>query len=313
MKTISIHDLNKAYNKSTGETFFALKNLNLEVEAGMVFTLLGPNGSGKTTTINMINGLNRPTDGDVKVMGLDPVKNMKKVRSLLSVVPQETALYNDLTAKENLQFHAQYYGLNKKEWHASIQNALNLVGLEKRQNDRVGTYSGGMQRRLALARALMTSPKLLLLDEPTLGVDVQSRNAIWNQIRNLAKEGKTVFLTTNSMEEAEALADHIMIIDHGKEIISGTPKNLKNELDTNTLLLSFQDQAAAKEAVKTLKNTYKLKQDKTEVDIQIEERKEVFTLMNQIYFLNNKIIRFEMNEPTLNDVFLHFTGRELRN
>lgn len=313
MKTISIHNLNKAYNKSTGETFFALKNLNLEVEAGMVFTLLGPNGSGKTTTINMINGLNRPTDGDIKVMDLDPVKDMKKVRSLLSVVPQETALYNDLTAKENLQFHAQYYGLPKKDWHASIQKALNLVGLEKRQNDRVGTYSGGMQRRLALARALMTSPKLLLLDEPTLGVDVQSRNAIWSQIRNLAKEGKTVFLTTNSMEEAEALADRIMIIDHGKEIISGTPKNLKNEMDTNVLSLSFQDQEAAKEAVKALKNTYKLERDKTEVDIQIEDRKEVFTLMNQIYFLNDKIIRFEMNESTLNDVFLHFTGRELRN
>ncbi len=313
MKTISIHDLNKSYKKNSGEKFFALKNLNLEVEAGMVFTLLGPNGSGKTTTINMINGLNRPTDGNIKVMNLDPVKDMKKVRSLLSVVPQETALYNDLTAKENLLFHAQYYGLPKKDWHTSVQNALNLVGLEKRQNDRVGTYSGGMQRRLALARALMTSPQILLLDEPTLGVDVQSRNAIWNQIRDLAKEGKTVFLTTNSMEEAEALADHIMIIDHGKEIISGTPKSLKNEIDRNILLLSFHDQEAAQEAVKVFQGTYKLTQDKTEIEVQIEDRKEFLNLMNQIHYLNDKISSFEMNEPTLNDVFLHFTGRELRN
>ncbi|MBY7142576.1 ABC transporter ATP-binding protein [Virgibacillus sp. NKC19-3] len=313
MKTISIHDLNKSYTKRSGEKFFALKHLNIEVEAGTVFTLLGPNGSGKTTTINMINGLNRPTDGNIKVMQLDPVKDMKKVRSLLSVVPQETALYNDLTAKENLLFHAQYYGLPKKDWHVSMQHALNLVGLEKRQNDRVGTYSGGMQRRLALARSLMTSPKLLLLDEPTLGVDVQSRNAIWNQIRELANEGKTVFLTTNSMEEAEALADHIMIIDHGKEIISGTPKSLKNEMDRNALLLGFQDQETAKEAVKVLQGTYKLTQHKTEIEVQVEDRKNIFALMNQIQFLNDKMIRFEMNEPTLNDVFLHFTGRELRN
>lgn len=313
MKTISIHDLTKSYSKRTGEKFFALKNLNLEVEAGMVFTLLGPNGSGKTTTINMINGLNRPTDGSIKVMNVDPIKDMKKVRRLLSVVPQETALYNDLTAKENLLFHAQYYGLPKKDWHSSVQNALKLVGLEERQNDRVGTYSGGMQRRLALARALMTSPQILLLDEPTLGVDVQSRNAIWNQIRDFAREGRTVFLTTNYMEEAEALADHIMIIDHGKEIISGTPRNLKNEIDGNTLSLRLQDQEAAEEAVNALQDTYKLRQDNTEIEIQIEDRKEVFTLINQLHFLKDKIIRFEMNESTLNDVFLHFTGRELRN
>src|SRR5699024_10761410 len=164
----------------------------------------------------------------------------------------------------NLMFHAQYYGIPKKDWHSSVQHALNLVGLDKRKNDRVGTYSGGMQRRLALGRALMTSPEILLLDEPTLGVDVQSKNDIWNQIRELAKDGKTVVLTTNSMEEAEVLADHIMIIDHGKEIISGTPKYLKSKINTNTLSLSFQDQEAAKEAVKGLQHTYKLKQDKTE-------------------------------------------------
>ncbi|MEI3597733.1 MULTISPECIES: ABC transporter ATP-binding protein [unclassified Oceanobacillus] len=313
MKTISINKLSKSYKKNKDEKFFALKNLNFEVESGTIFTLLGPNGSGKTTTINMINGLNRPTEGKIEVMNLDPIKDMKQVRNLIAVVPQETALYNDLTARENLMFHAQYYGIPKKEWNTSVQSALELVGLEKRKNDRVGTYSGGMQRRLALGRALMTSPEILLLDEPTLGVDVQSRNAIWNQIRNLAKAGKTVVLTTNSMEEAEALADHIMIIDHGKEVISGTPKSLKSEIDTNTLSISFQDQEAAKEAVKVLQDTYKLKQDKTEIEVRTEDRTEIFTMMNQIHFLNDKIVSFEMNEPTLNNVFLHFTGRELRN
>ncbi|GGB48031.1 daunorubicin resistance protein DrrA family ABC transporter ATP-binding protein [Lentibacillus populi] len=313
MKTISIQNLNKAYNKKKGEKFFALKDLNFEVDSGMVFALLGPNGSGKTTTINMINGLNRPTDGKISVMNLDPVKDMKKVRNLLAVVPQETALYNDLTAQENLMFHAQYYGIHKKDWHSRVQHALDLVGLEKRKNDRVGTYSGGMQRRLALGRALLTSPDILLLDEPTLGVDVQSRNAIWNQVRNFAKEGKTVFLTTNYMEEAEALADHILIIDHGKEIIAGTPKSLKDKIDKNTVSLSFHDQAAAQEAVNVLENIYKLKHKETDIEIQLEDRKEFFKLMDHIHFLNDKLNRFEMNEPTLNDVFLHFTGRELRN
>src|SRR5690625_243376 len=313
MKTISINNLNKSYNKKKGEKFYALKDLNLEVGSGMVFALLGPNGSGKTTTINMINGLNRPTDGTIHVMNLDPVKDMKKVRDLLAVVPQETALYNDLTAQENLMFHAQYYGIPKKDWHSRVQHALDLVGLEKRKNDRVGTYSGGMQRRLALGRALLTSPDILLLDEPTLGVDVQSRNAIWNQVRNFAKEGKTVFLTTNYMEEAEALADHILIIDHGKEIISGTPKRLKDKIDKNTVSLSFQNEAAAQEAVNVLENIYKLKHEKKDIEIQLENRKDFFKLMDHIHFLNDKLNSFEMNEPTLNDVFLHFTGRELRN
>src|SRR5699024_3315011 len=213
----------------------------------------------------------------------------------------------------NLMFHAQYYGIPKKDWHSSVQHALNLVGLDKRKNDRVGTYSGGMQRRLALGRALLTSPEILLLDEPTLGVDVQSRNAIWNQIRNLAKEGKTVFLTTNSMEEAEALADLIFIIDHGNEIIAGTPKSLKEKVDNNTVLLRFQDQEASGEAANFLQDTYKLKQDKTDMEVFLENRKEFFTLIEHINFLNDKINSFEMNEPTLNDVFLHFTGRDLRN
>lgn len=313
MKSISIHQLNKIYKKHSGEDFFALKNLNFEVSSGVVFALLGPNGSGKTTTINMINGLNRPTNGTVKVKGLDPIKDMKQVRELLAVVPQETALYNDLTAKENLMFHAQYYGLPKNAWNTSVENALHLVGLEKRQNDRVGTYSGGMQRRLALGRSLMTSPEILLLDEPTLGVDVQSRNAIWNQIRYLAQEGKTVCLTTNSMEEAEALADYIMIIDHGEEIISGTPKGLKDKINTNTLSLSFQDQAAVETAKNNLKDNYKIKQNNSTLMVQIENSQDIFTVMNHIHFINNKLVSFEMNEPTLNDVFLHFTGRELRN
>src|SRR5699024_6750779 len=160
----------------------------------------------------------------------DPVKNMKEVRRKISVVPQETALYNDLSARENLLFHAGYYGLEKNKWKNYADNVLNLVGLSNRQHDRVGTYSGGMQRRLALARSLITEPEIMLLDEPTLGVDVQSRNSIWNHIREFVSEGKTVLLTTNNMEEAEYLADDIMIIDHGEEVVRGTPQLLKEKI-----------------------------------------------------------------------------------
>src|SRR5699024_666926 len=178
MTTIEAKELGQAYKTKEGK-FYALKDLNLHISEGKVFCLLGPNGSGKTTTINLINGLNQPTDGNIKVLGLDPIKDMKKIRGMISVVPQETALYNDLSARENLMFHAQYYGLPKSKWHESTDTVLELVGLTNRQHDRVGTYSGGMQRRLALARALLTKPEIMLLDEPTLGVDVQSRNSIW--------------------------------------------------------------------------------------------------------------------------------------
>lgn len=312
MNAIETKNLEQVYKNKEG-IFYALKDLNLTVSKGKVFCLLGPNGSGKTTTINLINGLNRPTSGSIKVLGLDPVKDMKKVRRKISVVPQETALYNDLTAKENLLFHAQYYGLEKGKWHVSTDKALDLVGLASRQHDRVGTYSGGMQRRLSLARALITEPEIILLDEPTLGVDVQSRNSIWNHIRDFVSEGKTVFLTTNNMEEAEYLADGIMIIDQGNEIVRGTPKSLKEKIHQNLLVFRFESVETAKDAYEYLEPHYEVQLKQTSVEVTIPNDRSYFDIIKKIEPVSDSVDSFDMREPTLNDVFLHFTGKQLRN
>ena len=184
----------------------AVDHLTLSVEQGEIFGLLGPNGSGKTTTINLISGLSTPTSGEVQVMGYDVRRHARRIRQMLGAVPQETALYEELSAWDNLDFHADLFGMPAGEKKARILQMLELVQLQDRKRSRVSTFSGGMKRRLALARALLHDPHLLYLDEPTLGVDVQSRRAIWDYILSLRDQGKTVLITTNSLEEAQASA-----------------------------------------------------------------------------------------------------------
>lgn len=307
MNVIEMEGVEKSYGN-----FTVLEDYCLKVPEGNIFCLLGPNGSGKTTTINMINGLLKPTKGKVKVFNYNPQQETNKIRSLLAVVPQETALYNDLSGRENLSFHGKYYGVSKKNLSDRIDKFLELVGLEKRQHDRVGNYSGGMQRRLALARALLTDPELILLDEPTLGVDVQSRNAIWDQVKELRDEGKTIFLTTNYMEEAEALADIIKIIDQGKEVVSGSPEELKDKIHDNTLILEVEDKAVIKQISNKLFDSFDLNIDGKRISIPLNERKDSIMIMSHLEDEAKYITRFTMKEPGLNDVFLYYTGHELR-
>jgi ABC-2 type transport system ATP-binding protein len=210
--------------------FIALDGLRLDVPVGAVTCLLGPNGSGKTTLVNILVGLLAPTSGAVSVFGLDPRRERDRVLRQVALVPQETAIYPELTARENLRFHAAYYGVPRREVPARVDEALDLVQLTARAGDRAGTFSGGMQRRLALARALMMRPRLLLLDEPTLGVDVQSREAIWARIADSSREGSAVLLTTNYMEEAQRLGENIVIIDRGRNVVSGTFARLVADL-----------------------------------------------------------------------------------
>lgn len=306
-------DVEKSYARKGSERFYALNKFNLHVKKGQVFCLLGPNGSGKTTTINLINGLSEPTKGTVRVFGSDPVKEMQEVRRKLSVVTQETALYNDLTARENLLFHAQYYGVGKNLWQSRIATVLELVGLTDRQHDRVGTFSGGMQRRLSLARALLTSPELVLLDEPTLGVDVQSRNSIWNRIKELTAEGKTVFLTTNYMEEADALADEIVILDKGQMVTSGTPQSLKDTIHNNKLILHFERTEDVKATADKMGSRFPFELTGQSITVSLREKKQALELLYSLENGTNGFTGFELREPTLNDVFLHFTGKQLRN
>ena len=224
MNTIQFEQVHKTYGHIK-----ANDGLSFAVNPGFVFGILGPNGSGKTTAINLIIGLIKPSAGKIKVKGFDPIKNFKQVRKIIGLVPQETALYPELSAVENLRFYAALF-MVKGKVREKISQVLDLVDLTHRKKDPVKTYSGGMKRRLAIGRALLHDPGIILLDEPTLGVDVQGSHKIWEYIRRLASENKTILVTTNVMSEADYLCDEVLIIDHGKKIVQGTPDELKKAI-----------------------------------------------------------------------------------
>ena len=219
---LSIDGLTKDYSDVR-----AVDGLTLAIHEAEVFGLLGPNGSGKTTTINCITGLLKPTKGRVRIGGFDVQTDGQKARALLGVSPQETAVYTTLTGRENVQLFGALYSVPKKLVNARVDQVMEKVGLMEDAGRRVGKYSGGMKRRVSIAMALVTDPKIVLLDEPTVGMDPQSRRAVWDFILELRDKGKTIILTTHYMEEAEELCDRVGIIDHGKLIALGSPSDLK--------------------------------------------------------------------------------------
>jgi len=220
-QAIKIEDLTKKY-----EDTVAVDNLCLEIKQGELFGLLGPNGAGKTTTINIICGLIKPTSGTAKILGVDIQKEPQKVKEQIGVCIQETAIYPYLNAKENLELFGQLYGMNKKTIKERSILLLSKMGLADDAKKVTAKYSGGMKRRLSLALALIHDPQIAFLDEPTVAMDPQSRHAVWDFIKELKTKGKTIILTTHYMEEAEELCDRVGIIDHGKLIALGTPKEL---------------------------------------------------------------------------------------
>ncbi len=224
---ITIENLTKKF-----EDKLALENLSLQVAKGELFGLLGPNGAGKTTTINILCGLIKPTSGTARIHGHDVQKDTQKVKELIGVCIQETAIYPYLTGKENLELFGKLYGLNKKTIKERSTMLLNKMGLTEDAKRLASKYSGGMKRRLSLALALIHDPQIAFLDEPTVALDPQSRRAVWDFIKEQKTKGKTIVLTTHYMEEAEELCDRIGIIDHGKLIALGTPKELiaKNQV-----------------------------------------------------------------------------------
>lgn len=301
------------FRRAKGQELRAVDALDLEVRRGRVFGLLGPNGSGKTTSINALCGLLPPTTGTVWCEGIDVRQDVTAVRAKLGVVPQETALYNDLTAQENLQFHARLYRVPKKEQASRINELLQLVGLTHRRGDRAGTFSGGMQRRLALARALLTRPSVVVLDEPTLGVDVQSRASLWRHIRGIAESGGTVLLTTNYMEEAEALADELAIIDHGRLVATGAPDDMRASLGETFIEVQT---GLAGDTLTPLSSVHGV------TTVEVEGRKVVIKSDGDPATVTAILSWFDdhdphatlagVRRPDLNDVFLHVTGSELR-
>jgi ABC-2 type transport system ATP-binding protein len=300
----------------------ALEDLSFSVERGEVIGLLGPNGAGKSTTVKLITGILKPTSGNVKVSGFEVAENLDAVRKLIGFMPQETALYEDLTAQESLEYHAELYGVPKNEIQERIARMLELAGLTHRKDDLVRTYSGGMKRRLALVRSILHDSELLILDEMSLGVDVQSRNLIWNQVRKMKAEGRTVLFCTNYMDEAEALADRVIVIDNGQRVAMGTPKELKREHVGNFLLEVLIEGMDSQQDVAWLASKVKLEVEKISEPLNGGPRtawirsqaghSDLPLVINRLTEVGLTVKQASMREPSLGDVFLAITGSKLR-
>lgn len=293
-------------------TFKAIDQLSLTVQKGEIFGLLGPNGSGKTTTMNMISGLSQPTSGEVRVMGYDIRRQTHEVRKIIGVVPQETALYEELSAWDNMDFHADLFGVPRREKRERITSMLELVQLLDRKSSRVSTFSGGMKRRLALARALLHDPQLIYLDEPTLGVDVQSRRAIWNYIISLRDQGKTVLITTNYLEEAQVLCERLAIIDHGKLIVVDTPAHLRQRYGGSIVEVETAQPVSSMETLRALPGVKELVQKDLHLQISIEEGHDVVAQILMLLSQEGTLKHVAVREPNLDEIFLRLTGSALR-
>ena len=288
-----------------------IEGLSFDCEPGRVYGLLGPNGAGKTTLMNLITGLYRPTSGTVRVLGLDPVRDARKVRREIGLVPQETSLYPELSALENLRFHAALYLDDQRVAARRIGEVLELVDLADRAKDAVGSYSGGMKRRLALGRAMLADPRILLLDEPTLGVDVQGTHRIWDYVRRFKGEGRTVLVSTNVMAEADALADEILLLDHGRKVRFGTPEALKAEAGSIVVrITSVSGSRVDEAALRRRLGGFSFDGESIVVDALGGEA-DLARILGLVEGAV-EIAGVELHRPTLDDAFLALTGRSLR-
>jgi len=308
LEIIKTENLTKKFNG-----FTAVDNISFTVNKGEVFGFLGPNGAGKTTTIKMLITLLNPTNGNAEIAGYNIYKQKNQVRKNIGVVFQEPALDELLTGKENLDYHARMYGLDKEKRNERINEVLKLVDLEDKKDLLVKTYSGGMKRRLEIARGLMHFPNILFLDEPTLGLDSQTRRAIWDYIKQMnEKEGTTIFLTTHYMDEADFLCDRVGIIDRGKILVIDTNSNLKNSVGKDVITLSCTDM---NKLIKRLEKESWVKQIKkfdTFLTVGAQKGEERIPEIIEIaQTLDIKIKSISVRKPTLDDVFLSFTGRSI--
>ena len=286
-----------------------IQDMNLCCNYGKIYGLIGPNGSGKTTLLKLITGLYRADEGEVRVCGLDPVKDYKKTRKQFGLLPQDNALYPELSARQNLQFYGALYFDNPKALCGRIDEILKLIDLKDREKEPVKNFSGGMKRRLGIGMALLNDPQLVFLDEPTLGVDVHNSHRIWNYIRNLKEQGKTVIVTTNVMSEAEQLCDEIFIIEDGKKICEGTPDELKKSVGASYIEVKTEKvyddemlQRVLGEYQKIDEKTVRIQAPSGEQDLLrvLEQTKEVIEIQH-----------ISLKNPTLDDVFLFYTGNQM--
>jgi ABC-2 type transport system ATP-binding protein len=297
--------------------FKAVKGVSFDIEEGEIFSLLGPNGAGKTTTISMLSTLYTPTSGDATIGGHSITKDPMGVRGIIGVVPQDLALYEDLTARENLIFWGQMYNLSGKPLTMRVDEVLEQIGLTDKAKDRVKTYSGGMKRRVNIGVGLLHKPRLLFLDEPTVGIDPQSRRAILDTVKGLNKQGMTLLYITHYMEEAEELSHRVGIFDHGEMIAIGTQKELTQQVgEAETLILHVGENDDSEAFAKTLKDIQGVQQATAvdhEVSVVCAEAEDVLAaVVTKANDRGIKIRSIDIREPNLEAVFLHLTGRALR-
>ncbi len=294
----------------------AVDEIDLYLNRGESVGLLGPNGAGKSTTISMISSLMKPTSGDVLLNGKSTIKDPSEIRKVLGVVPQEIALYEELSAYENLKFFGEVYSVDKKRLEERIQYTLEMVGLKERQKGLIKTFSGGMKRRVNIAAALLHEPEILILDEPTVGIDPQSRNHILETVKRLNEEqGTTVLYTSHYMEEVEQLCDRVYIVDHGKLVASGTINELLSILSSEDTIQIQLSQTTDSLIEKVSAIDHVLRVDETKEGIRVISKKGS-NLLSQIVQIAEsedlQIVHFEVEVPSLEDVFLHLTGKTLR-
>jgi len=293
----------------------AVDGVSFTVQEGEVFSLLGPNGAGKTTTISIISCLLKPDKGDVEVMGYSVLKSPQQVKENIGVVPQEIAIYEDLSARENLTFWGKMYGLRGSSLRKRVDEVLELTGLGEREKGRVGKFSGGMKRRLNIGIALLNRPRLLIMDEPTVGIDPQSRRNILEGVKDLNREGATILYTTHYMEEAQELSDHIAIMDHGKLIALGTHAELVKivgELDRLTLTLNTTP-GEILDIWRSVPGVKQVNQENGTIHLLVEDSNVVLPpLIESATQKGCRLTSIQIQEPNLEAVFLHLTGRALR-
>ena len=308
---LELIDITKKYKQTK-----AVKNMNMYIEKGEIVGLLGPNGAGKSTAISILSSLLEPTSGDVKFENKSVIKNPNSLRQIVGIVPQEIALYEDLSAEENMKFFGRIYRLKGKALKNKISEVLEQIGLTDRRKDIVKTFSGGMKRRLNIGVAMLHDPKILIMDEPTVGIDPQSRNYILQTVKRLNKNRQmTVLYTSHYMEEVEYLCDRIYIMDKGNLIASGTKEEIKQILASENTISLKADHWNERFITKLRENPqiHQMKMDGDEIVLVVSKDVNIFSKLAHLAEEANVQLRaVDVKQVTLEDVFLHLTGRALR-
>lgn len=310
-EVLRIEGLTKSFDGKTN----VVDTISFTVRQGEIFGFLGPNGAGKSTTINMLTTILRPTAGNATVCGHDLIKEQNAVRRSIGVVPQESTADEDLTGIENVLLCADFYGISRKVSKPRAQELLALVELTKYAGNKVSTYSGGMKRRLELASGLINRPRLLFLDEPTLGLDVQTRAAVWDYIRKLKEEfHMTLFMTTHYLDEADNLCDRIALIDRGKILTMGSPRELKESIGGDIIEVQVQEgMADLTPTIKAIANVVEVRRMDSDYRIKTLLGEETApSVMEALRMAGGKVSKISISKPSLDQVYLEYTGRSIR-